>query len=115
MRHAVFAFLLSALSSAASLASRTTLSDSEFGTDGGIRGMGFDGQAFGSRPPPSRDHVGDHDRDIVGLRRRVEHIFYHAYDNYMAHAFPHDELRYSMFTMASAAPRNFGDASVVRF
>ena len=24
---------------------------------------------------------------------RVDHMFYHGYDNHMAHAFPHDELK----------------------
>ncbi|KMZ61171.1 mannosyl-oligosaccharide 1,2-alpha-mannosidase, family GH47 [Zostera marina] len=27
------------------------------------------------------------------LKERVRKMFYHAYDNYMAHAFPHDELK----------------------
>lgn len=27
------------------------------------------------------------------MRDKVEKMFYHAYENYMAHAFPHDELK----------------------
>lgn len=27
------------------------------------------------------------------MREKVRKMFYHAYDNYMAHAFPHDELK----------------------
>ncbi|KAM7272538.1 hypothetical protein ACFE04_027201 [Oxalis oulophora] len=27
------------------------------------------------------------------MKEKVRHMFYHAYDNYMTHAFPHDELK----------------------
>lgn len=32
-------------------------------------------------------------RDRIQLREDVRHMFYHAYDNYMQFAFPHDELK----------------------
>lgn len=32
-------------------------------------------------------------RDRIRLREEVRQMFYHAYDNYMQFAFPHDELK----------------------
>jgi len=40
----------------------------------------------------SHADIGAWDRDLTGLRTRVMDMFYHSYDNYMLHAFPHDEL-----------------------
>ena len=31
--------------------------------------------------------------ELAPHRKRVEDMFYHAYDNYLNHAFPYDELR----------------------
>ena len=36
--------------------------------------------------------AGAWEKDVSGLQQRVVAMFYHAYDNYMLHAFPHDEL-----------------------
>ena len=36
--------------------------------------------------------VGARERDTSRMQQRVVAMFYHAYDNYMLHAFPHDEL-----------------------
>ena len=36
--------------------------------------------------------AGAWEKDVSDLQQRVVVMFYHAYDNYMLHAFPHDEL-----------------------
>ena len=33
------------------------------------------------------------EEELLPYRKRVEDMFYHAYDNYLNHAFPYDELR----------------------
>jgi hypothetical protein len=50
------------------------------------------------------DWIGSNKEDLEDLRGRVEKIFYHAYDNYMLHAFPHDELK----PISCTAADNFG-------
>ena len=42
---------------------------------------------------PSSLADGDPAPERVRLREKVREMFHHAYDGYMAHAFPHDELR----------------------
>jgi mannosidase alpha-like ER degradation enhancer 2 len=53
---------------------------------------------------PEPDWIGSNKRDLEDLRGRVEKIFYHAYDNYMVHAFPRDELK----PISCTAADNFG-------
>ena len=36
--------------------------------------------------------AGAWEKDVASMQKRVVDMFYHAYDNYMLHAFPHDEL-----------------------
>ena len=48
--------------------------------------------------------VGSNKRDFEHLRSRVERIFYHSYNNYMEHGFPHDELK----PLSCSPSDNFG-------
>jgi hypothetical protein len=32
-------------------------------------------------------------KEIVSFRKRVQQMFYHAYDSYLKYAYPYDELR----------------------
>jgi hypothetical protein len=40
----------------------------------------------------TQDDAGAWEKDVASMQQRVVDMFYHAYDNYMLHAFPHDEL-----------------------
>ena len=51
-----------------------------------------------------RAGAGAWESDLAGLRERVVTMFYHAYDNYMQQAFPHDEL----LPLSCQAVDNFG-------
>jgi hypothetical protein len=48
--------------------------------------------------------VGSSKTDLDELRGRVENIFYHAYNNYMMHGFPSDELK----PLSCSPSDNFG-------
>ncbi len=50
----------------------------------------MDGQCIDKASSEGWKHT---EEDLEQLRERTKRMFYHAYDNYMLHAFPHDELR----------------------